>query len=385
VIVSEIGRLSRIISVDLVFRDHAPEWDRRMFLLNWLGRSLMLGDDGPDARFTMTITWGILAGFFIVDAIWLCCSRLGFAASNWNSLFGLTLSSIAALSLCRLIAHRLAGNPDWIAGPLRKAVDRIGLAAVAFLVFGLLAAAVIMCCCLGAGMALPLQDAPLAAIDRRLGFDWAGFVTFANAHSAASRLLVNAYQATAWMLVGTIVWLCISGRGQRLAEFMAVSCLTSVGVAVGMLLLPAAGAYSYYQPAHLIFSNFSQNAGMWHYGLLMALRTAAAPVIDFAVPNSNCLVTFPSGHTVLAIIIPHALRGSRWTFFPALLFGATMMVSTIPEGGHYLIDVIAGALIAVSAILIVRIPHRVPQHSTANCTMVWPVRGAGHARPVTQD
>jgi membrane-associated phospholipid phosphatase len=93
---------------------------------------------------------------------------------------------------------------------------------------------------------------------------------------------------------------------------------------------------------------------MWHYDLLMALRTGVVPAIDFATPNSNCLVTFPSGHTILAIIMSYGLRGSRWTLLPALAINATMLVSTMPVGGHHLVDLVVGGLIAVGVIWLVR-------------------------------
>jgi membrane-associated phospholipid phosphatase len=97
----------------------------------------------------------------------------------------------------------------------------------------------------------------------------------------------------------------------------------------------------------------------------MALRTSPAPVIDFNVPNSNCLVTFPSGHTILAIIMTYALRGSRWTLIPGLVINATMLVSTIPEGGHHLFDLVVGAVIAACAISFVRLPQRVRRYRLA--------------------
>jgi membrane-associated phospholipid phosphatase len=79
-------------------------------------------------------------------------------------------------------------------------------------------------------------------------------------------------------------------------------------------------------------------------------------VVDFNVPNSNCLVTFPSGHTILAIITTYALRGSRWTLIPAFIVNGAMLVSTIPHGGHHLFDLIVGAVIAACAIFFVRLP-----------------------------
>jgi membrane-associated phospholipid phosphatase len=119
------------------------------------------------------------------------------------------------------------------------------------------------------------------------------------------------------------------------------------------MIFPAAGAYAFYHPPLASYENFGAGAGMWHYDLLMALRTNSSPVIDIATPNSNCLVTFPSGHTILAVITTYALRGSRWTLIPALAINGTMVVSTIPEGGHHLFDLVVGGLIAVGAIWIV--------------------------------
>ena len=142
---------------------------------------------------------------------------------------------------------------------------------------------------------------------------------------------------------------------------MALLCLTSIGIAIGLVILPAGGAYAHYQPAPDVFSHFSADAGLWHHKLLVTFRTAAEPVVDFTTPNSNCLVTFPSGHTILAIVMTYGLRGSRWTLLPALAVNGAMLVSTIPEGGHHLADLIAGAAIAVLAITIVRRPLRRPQ------------------------
>jgi membrane-associated phospholipid phosphatase len=184
-------------------------------------------------------------------------------------------------------------------------------------------------------------------------------VEVANSSAVASWLLVKAYQSTAAVLVGTILWFCISGQGDRLAEFLALLCVTSIGIAIGMMILPAAGAYSYYHPPLASYENFGVGAGMWHYDLLMALRTGSTSVIDFSVPNSNCLVTFPSGHTILAIIMTYALRTSRYTLIPALLINGTMLVSTIPEGGHHLFDLIVGGVIAALAISFVRLPQGV--------------------------
>jgi membrane-associated phospholipid phosphatase len=330
-------------------------------------RWLLLDAYGQQARFHMAVVWSILTGFLVVDAVWLSLSRLSFSANNWESIIRLVLCTAIAFGFCGLVAHRLVYAADRVGRMLREGAKRVELFVNAVLVFALLAVGVITCCCLGAAAALPFQDGRLAQIDKWMGFDWVGFVQFANTSGLASWLLAKAYQSTAYVLSGTLIWFCISGQGKRLAEFLALSCITSVGIAVGMMILPAAGAYAFYHPPLASYENFGAGAGMWHHDLLMALRTGSAPVIDFATPYSNCLVTFPSGHTVLAIITTYALRGWRWTFVPALAINAAMLLSTIPEGGHHLFDVVVGVLIAAGAIWFVRRPLGERSWSVATC------------------
>lgn len=319
-------------------------------------RWFLLGAYGAPARFHMTAVWVTLAGFAVLEAVWLSLSGMSFAESNWQTLMRLTVFVALALGMCGFISYRLIGATDRVGRLLREGGRRVELFAIAAFVFATLSAIIITSCYLGTAAALPLQDARLSAIDRSLGFDWVGFVKFVNSSPAASWLLVEAYRSTPFTLGGTMLWFCVSGQGGRLAEFLALSCLTSIGIAAGMMIWPAEGAYAFYHPPLSIYDNIGAGSGMWHHDLLMSIRSGVTTVIDFDTPNANCLVTFPSGHTVLAFIITYALRESRWTLIPASVVNSAMLVSTVPHGGHHLVDLIAGGAIAVCAILIVRLP-----------------------------
>jgi membrane-associated phospholipid phosphatase len=326
-----------------------------------LERVLLLTGTGPDARFHMALAWSGIFALLVVDVVWLSISSLILAPASQSDVVRLVICLGAALAACGFITHRLEGATDRVGTALRIAAGSIQLFAAAALAFSLLAVVVVLFCCLGSSAALPLQDAMLAHIDRQLGFDWIAFVARANANPWASWLLVKSYQATPQVLIGTLLWLCLSRQDGRLAEFLALLSLTSIGIAVGMMILPAAGAYAHYHPAQQTFSNFSGNAGLWHYDLLMQLRSGSMNVIDFNTPNINCLVTFPSGHTVLAILTTYALRASRWTLWPAMAVNAIMIVSTIPEGGHHLFDVIVSGAIAAAAVAITRLSRTLRQ------------------------
>jgi membrane-associated phospholipid phosphatase len=304
----------------------------------------------------MIAVWVTLAGFLVVETVWLSLSRLHFAESNWPGLIHVVLFTAIGLGMCALVSHRLSGVTDRVGLALRGGTHRVELFAIAALITTLLSAVIVTYCYLGTAAALPLQDARLSRIDHWLGFGWVGFVEFVNSSALASRLLVEGYRSTPYVLIGTVLWLCFTGQGNRLAEFLALMCLTSIGIAIGMMILPAEGAYAYYNPPLSIYDNIGAGSGMWHHPLLMALRTGTDTLIDFSTPNSSCLVTFPSGHTILAVIMTYALRESKWTLIPAVIINTTMLVSTIPHGGHHLTDLIAGGAIALCAIFLVRLP-----------------------------
>jgi len=305
----------------------------------------------------MVIAWAVIFSLGVIDALWLLKSNLEFAASNWDSLLSIAALGGFALMSSGIISLRLQDRRDAIGQALHAVAKRVVLIAVSMIVFIFLAAAVVTFCCLTASAALPLQDARLAALDARLGFDWMGFVSLANSSTLASWALGAGYQSTSQVVFATMLWLCLSNDAPRLAELFALLCMTAIGTAIGMLVLPAGGAYSFHQLPPDAFNHFGSDPGMWHHDLLMRFRSATPPAIDLDTPNINCLVTFPSGHTILGLVTTYVLRGRLYTLVPAIVINGVMIVSTIPVGGHYLVDLIASGGITALSIALLRWPN----------------------------
>ncbi|MET0589353.1 MAG: phosphatase PAP2 family protein [Novosphingobium sp.] len=62
-------------------------------------------------------------------------------------------------------------------------------------------------------------------------------------------------------------------------------------------------------------------------------------------------VCFPSFHTAMALVIVQGFAQSRLRW-PAVIWGALTILSTIPMGGHYVTDLLGGmAVWAVSCVL----------------------------------
>jgi membrane-associated phospholipid phosphatase len=68
------------------------------------------------------------------------------------------------------------------------------------------------------------------------------------------------------------------------------------------------------------------------------------------------IVTMPSFHAAAAILLGFTywyIKSLRWLF---LTLNVIMLASAVPVGGHYLVDVVAGSVIAAASILI---SHRI--------------------------
>ena len=197
-------------------------------------------------------------------------------------------------------------------------------------------------------LALPLQDAQFAAIDRALGFDWIAHLTWLSKHPNVSMLLVIAYRSCMVQLAFIIMLLSVYQRFDHLRELLTLFVLTCLIVFVFSTLLPAEGAYVFHAPSDSIRLLGSKSIGEIHVADIRALRAGTLHDIDLATVQG--LVSLPSFHAIFAILLAWSARSYRWLFAPAATWNALVCVSAIAVGGHYLIDIIAGAAIAFAAI-----------------------------------
>ncbi len=313
----------------------------------------MFSDYGPLAQRHMATVWSCVFACALADAVWLPNSRLFFAASNWAGfLQGIVCCALAGVFVAAA-SRRLRRDESRPAIVMRRTLILTELLWRGALPLGLLLGAGATLSYLITSADLPLQDTLLASVDRALGFDWPGFLNATNSSPLLVEILTSAYQTTDRVIVLIIVWLALHQRGERLAEFMAVLSLSTVALCVGMLLLPAAGAFAFFEPAPELFGNYSAQGQLWPFAqAFRMLRDGTLSVIDLSALQG--IVGFPSFHTMLGIMTTYALRDTRWLFIPVLLLNATMIVSTLPVGGHHLADVLAGAGLTFAAILLVR-------------------------------
>jgi len=318
------------------------------------GRWLMFSDYGAAAQRHMAVVWSCVLACALADVVWLPNSRLTFISSNWIEIVQGVVCCVIAGAFVAFASSRLRGDTRYPAVMLRTALGMTELLWRAALPIGALLTAGATLSYLITAADLPLQDASLARLDRSLGFDWPRFLEATNSSPFLASLLTRAYQTIGPVAELAIVWLALNRRGERLAEMIAVLSLSTVALCIGMWLVPAAGGFAYYKPASQLFGNFAALGEMWPFAQTFnMLRDGSLSVIDLSALQG--VVSFPSFHTMLGVMTVYPLRDTRWLMIPVLLVNGTMIVATMPVGGHHLADVLAGAGLTIGAILLLRL------------------------------
>lgn len=289
----------------------------------------------------------VTAGFVVADLVYAQTSNISLDPRSYVE-FAKVMAMLAAVFLVLvLIERRLTKDQSRIGRGIAYSAASIRSLAANAALFIPLGFASIYFMYMVAATDKPLMDQSLAVIDGEIGFRWRAFLELANAYPVVAKTLVLAYHSVGPQMPLLFLLLAFADR-LRLTEFMVMLAVSSALTAVGMALVPAAGAYAYFTPIASDFSNFTARAGVWHLAELMKIRSGQP--FSLLVTHAEGMVTFPSYHTALGIMITYALRRLPAIAWPVGALNAIMVVSTLPEGGHHLIDVIAGAAVGALSI-----------------------------------
>jgi PAP2 superfamily protein len=284
---------------------------------------------------------------------WLWARHAGLTFGHWTQvavLTGLLLAIGFFYGSMRRNAQQLADMALW--GAL---VTAFSVAAAIFTY-------------LNATLAFPLVDSELARIDAGLGFSWPAWFQFVKSHALLKGLFAIIYAILLPECAASIVYFAHRGRSDRIAEFLWGALLSILITAPISGIVPALGAF-----VHFGVPGPAEATYLPH---LLALREGTAS--SFSMNALQGIITMPSYHTVLAILIIYAYRGCGRLFTLALVLNGVMLLSLPSEGGHYLIDLIAGGAIAAVTIAIISAAARTRwwrQLSGANAMTQPPITG----------
>ena len=194
-------------------------------------------------------------------------------------------------------------------------------------------------------LASPLADELLARWDAALGLDWPAYFDWVGSSPLWRGLMAQSYTSLTFLSLLAYLLLCLFSHPRRSIYFLETFTFTAVFCTLSGALFPARAAVDYYLGAGADLSAFPLEPGLYHLTSLERLRSGAP--VELVLGNLPGLVTFPSFHTAAGLLLVAATWRS-WLVIPTALYAAVMIASTPVYGGHYFIDLAAGAVVALA-------------------------------------
>lgn len=199
-----------------------------------------------------------------------------------------------------------------------------------------------------------LWDARLASWDRALGFDWLAYVRLVDAHEWLAAPVRWAYAS---LIPQIIVLVLALGFTMRLATLRRVLLAAIISGTITILLstlFPAVGHYVHDGLTLADFQHINPWAGYAHQADFTALRNGT--MASLRISEMQGIITFPSYHAGLATVTLWGFWASRmaWLRWPGAAVALATILATPVDGGHYLVDVLAGMAIGIIAIALAK-------------------------------
>lgn len=197
----------------------------------------------------------------------------------------------------------------------------------------------------------PCRDAMFFQLDQWLGFDRAAYLRAFTDLPWKRRLCDSVYLSMLPEMAVIPVVLILARRTDRFQRFIAAYGLALVATTAIFIFAPAVGAFVF---VDLTPADYAKLPGTVYTPArtLDALRQGTMTTVP--LQNLEGLIAFPSFHTQSAILYAWALWPIKWMRWPAVLFNAAIISTTPVSGAHYVVDVIAGALLVGPVIVLSR-------------------------------
>jgi hypothetical protein len=196
----------------------------------------------------------------------------------------------------------------------------------------------------------PLWDGTLYALDRSLGLDWLAYLHFLNDRPRLGFVLSLSYQSLMAQLILVIIVLGFGGWLGAVREFVVAFTVAGLATVLLSALMPAVAMFVHLGLRPDDFPGLNPAAAYVHFAHLSGLRNGMLRSIS--LDQIEGIITFPSFHAALGVLFIRYFWISPLTRWPGLALNVMLIAATPIDGGHYFVDVGAGALIAIAAIAI---------------------------------
>lgn len=194
--------------------------------------------------------------------------------------------------------------------------------------------------------AFPLQDDLYRAVDLFVGFDSIALITQVGTHPNLCLLMTGVYNLFLPSILAVVIAGSLWGVKFKISERAAISTMLAFVISAGLSsLFPAYGYAAFLAPELVKFVA----TGATPVAQLDAMRDGSMRILDLGEVRG--IITFPSMHWALAIILLCTTYRLRWLFLAILPVSLGFMITALVQGGHYLADVFAGGFVGLLAVI----------------------------------
>jgi len=198
----------------------------------------------------------------------------------------------------------------------------------------------------------PLWNSTFTSWDNALGFRWYDLVRWADAHRIVTTPLGIAYASLIPQVIVLILALGFANRLNELRTFMLSAMICGTVTILLSPLFPALNQFAFDHIAPAALPNLNVASAYREIADVQALRSGTLQSLRLG--ELQGIICFPSYHAGLAAITLWGFCkcGVRWISWPGAMLALTTILSTPFDGGHYLVDVIAGLALAGCSLLL---------------------------------
>jgi membrane-associated phospholipid phosphatase len=201
----------------------------------------------------------------------------------------------------------------------------------------------------------PWVDSQLARFDAAFGLSAGALVTWTAQHPWFDLLMRLVYSSVFPQIIAVIVVLGFAAD-RRLDVFLIRFMLGGLLTSAIFAFLPAQGTCVY----------FHQTTPGHYVDVLSELYRLRRGVLWVSWRDAQGIVTFPSFHTIWAVLLIAAFRG-RWLFWPILILNSLVLLSCVTTGMHYFADVLGGLIVTAIVIVATRPLCQTLERSNHRC------------------
>jgi membrane-associated phospholipid phosphatase len=194
----------------------------------------------------------------------------------------------------------------------------------------------------------PLIDDTLLAWDQALGIDWVQLFLALKGVPGLAQLLTIAYASSLLQIAVVVPVLALLGRIERLDRFFLAFILAAAATIGFWAAFPSFGAATHLFSTGAIADLTGATVDQHYVEALLALKAGQTPHIVMA--QMRGLIAFPSFHTVMAVLTVYAAAAVPRALWPAVMWNVVVLLSVPVDGGHHVVDIAAGLVLAVAAI-----------------------------------